>query len=44
MGTKLVGTVDLENGERVFVVSAVRTMEAPLRERRACPLGAHPRR
>jgi hypothetical protein len=32
MGTKLVGEVELENGDSVFVTSIVRPMEAPLRE------------
>jgi hypothetical protein len=32
MGTKLVGEVALENGERVFVTSLVRAMEPPLRD------------
>jgi hypothetical protein len=32
MGTKLVGKVELENGEHVFVTSIVRPMEAALRK------------
>ena len=32
MGTKLVGNVELENGEQVFVTSIVRPMEAATRE------------
>jgi hypothetical protein len=32
MGTELVGTVDLENGERVFVTSIVREIGASLRD------------
>jgi hypothetical protein len=31
MGTTLVGKVELENGETVFITSVVRTMEEPLR-------------
>ena len=31
MGTELVGSMALENGEQVFVTSLVRKMESPLR-------------
>ena len=33
MGTQLIGMVELENGERVYVTSLPREMDVPLREK-----------